>query len=454
MQNSLKDLSVIVYFFAQNSNIPEGTIPGTPGTAMPSSSTFRSFRFSCRPEEMPAAAEMLSAQGYVFEPDGFFMPARRLTAGPKPLGNSLAAFFGLIYIQDRSSMLPPVALDPPRDAAVLDMCASPGSKTSQLAWMTGPGGLVLGNEPSPQRLVNLRRNLRVLGASQAVTCCHSGEKMPLPDESWDFIQLDPPCSGWGTVEKHPRAAILWKDGKTAPLIRLQRELLREAARLLRPGGTLVYSTCTTNAEENESQVLFACGELGLKLEELPPPAGFALREPEGCPGAWRLDIVPGESQGFFVARLRKPGSSSGPVPYTADPVQAEVLDSARLAEQGIDARRLAAEIGIFGGSLHALPLHALTHLPASLRWQGLYMGKHGKNGEIRISPRSRDEGPGAHIDTDGREGLNRIEGLLQGQSMPAPDHLPSGSRSVLLRWNGLPLCRLTVKGGRLVWSER
>ena len=454
MQNSLKDLNLIIYFIVQNGNIPECTIPDAPGNTMPSSNTRRSFRFSCRPEEIPTAGEMLSAQGYAFEPDGFFMPARRLCSEPRPLGSSLAAFFGLIYIQDRSSMLPPVALDPPRGEAVLDMCASPGSKTSQLAWMTGPGGLVLGNEPSPQRLANLRRNLRVLGAAQAVTCCHSGEKMPLPDESWDFIQLDPPCSGWGTVEKHPRAAVLWKDGKTAPLIRLQKELLREASRLLRPGGTLVYSTCTTNADENERQVLFACGELGLQLEGLPPPAGFALREPEGCPGAWRLDIVPGESQGFFVARLRKPGSPCGPVPYTDDPVQAEVLDSAQLAEQGIDAGRLAAEIGIFGDSLHALPLHALTRLPATLRWQGLYMGKHGKNGEVRISPRSRDEGPGEHVDLEGREGLRWIESLLQGQSMPAPGHLPSGGRSVLLRWNGLPLCRLAVKGGRLVWSER
>ena len=454
MQNSLKDLNVILYFIAQNGNIAEGTIPGAPGNTMPFSNTRRSFRFSCRPEEIPAAAEMLSAQGYVFEPDDFFTPARRLTAEPRPLGRSLAAFFGLIYIQDRSSMLPPLALNPLPGAAVLDMCASPGSKTSQLAWMTGPEGLVLGNEPSPQRLVNLRRNLRVLGAAQAVTCCHSGERMPLPDESWDLIQLDPPCSGWGTVEKHPKTALLWKEGKTAPLIRLQRELLREAARLLRPGGTVVYSTCTTNAEENERQVLFACGELGLQIEELPAPAGFALREPEGCSGVWRLDTVPGESQGFFVARLRKPGSPDGPVPYTTDPVQAEVLDSVRLAEQGIDARRMAAEIGIFAGSLHALPLHALTHLPASLRWQGLYMGKHGKNGEIKISPRSRDEGPGVHVDVEGREGLRRIEGLLQGQSMSTPDHLPSGVRSVLLRWNELPLCRLTVKGNRLVWSER
>ncbi|MBR5883371.1 MAG: RsmB/NOP family class I SAM-dependent RNA methyltransferase, partial [Mailhella sp.] len=112
----------------------------------------RSFRFTCSPEEIPVVEEMLRLQGFEFEDDPFFAPARRLISGPKPLGSSLAGFFGLIYIQDRASMLPPVALDPPKGATVLDMCSSPGSKTSQLAWLVGPKGMVLGNEPSPVRL--------------------------------------------------------------------------------------------------------------------------------------------------------------------------------------------------------------------------------------------------------------------------------------------------------------
>ena len=143
----------------------------------------RSFRFACAPAEIPLVEEMLRLQGFRFEEDPFFPPARRLVEGPGPLGNSLAGFFGLLYIQDRASMLPPVALDPPKGASVLDMCSSRGSKTSQLAWLVGPGGLVLGNEPSPVRLANLRRNLHVMGLTQTVTCCQSGESMPLPDAS-------------------------------------------------------------------------------------------------------------------------------------------------------------------------------------------------------------------------------------------------------------------------------
>lgn len=414
----------------------------------------RSFRFACTPEEIPVAEEMLRLQGFRFEEDPFFAPARRLVEGPSPLGNSLAGFFGLIYIQDRASMLPPVALNPPKGASVLDMCASPGSKTSQLAWLVGPRGMVLGNEPSPVRLANLRRNLHVMGLTQTVTCCRSGENIPLPDASWDYIQLDPPCSGWGTVEKNPRVMDIWKNNKVAPLIRLQKDLLREAARLLRPGGVMVYSTCTTDVEENEKQVLFAREELGLRLEALDDVPGFDLQAPQGCEGVWCLNPKPGDTQGFFVARLRKEGSPEGPLPHAEHPVIAEVADEKQLRAQGLDPRRVHAEIGFFGQSLHALPIPALAMLPEELHWQGLYMGKTGRNGELRLSPRVRIEGPGPHLDLEGEEGLQLISGLLKGQSLPAPSSVPAEARAVLLRWNGMPLGRLNVKNKRLIWSER
>ena len=414
----------------------------------------RSFRFACSPEEIPIAEELLRLQGFRFECDPFLAPARRLLEEPFPLGSSLAGFFGLIYIQDRASMLPPIALNPPKGAAVLDMCSSPGSKTSQLAWLVGPRGMVLGNEPSPMRLANLRRNLHVMGLTQTVTCCQSGEKLPLPDASWDFIQLDPPCSGWGTVEKNPKVMDIWKDDKVAPLIRLQKDLLREAERLLRPGGVVVYSTCTTDVEENEKQVIFAREELGLELEPLGDVPDFDLQTPQGCEGVWCLSPKMGDTQGFFVARLRKPGRAEGPLPYTDTPVQAEVLGEEELRRQGLDPRLVHAEIGLFGGSLHALPVQALARLPESLHWQGLYMGKAGKNGDVRLSPRVRIEGPGAHVDLEGAEGLKIISGLLQGQSLPAPDGIRKEERTALLRWNSLPLGRLNIKNKRLIWSER
>ena len=104
----------------------------------------RSFRLVCNPGQIPSVEALLSAQGFVFEPEPFSPLARRLLQEPFPLGRSLAAFWGYVYIQDRSSMLPPLALAPGEGARVLDMCASPGSKTGLLAQLVGREGLVLG----------------------------------------------------------------------------------------------------------------------------------------------------------------------------------------------------------------------------------------------------------------------------------------------------------------------
>lgn len=429
----------------------------------------RAFRLVCAPSEEPLTEALLRAQGYEFEADPFIPSARRLLAEPRPLGTSLTAFFGLVYIQDRSSMLPPMALRPPRGAAVLDMCASPGSKTGQLAGMVGPEGLVLGNEPSPSRLATLRRNLHAMNLAWTASCCYGGEALPLPDAMWDSIQLDPPCSGWGTVERNPNVRDIWKDDKITPLIRLQRALLREAARLLRPGGTLVYSTCTTNDGENEEQLRYALDELGLVQEKLAPPAGFELEAGRlGFDGLWRLEPKSGDNQGFFVARLRKPAASrltegaSPDAAHSADAASSspasrfEIVPPARLEEAGVDPAALPGQVGAFGGSLHVLPRQAPEFLPPALRWQGMYFGKYAKNGEIRPAPRLRAPGPIPRVEFEGADGVEKLVGLLQGRTV---ETFSSGGREgasgmALLAWNGLPLGRATLKKGRLLWSER
>ncbi len=404
----------------------------------------RSFRLVCAPAQRTAVEDLLRAQGFDFEEEPFHSSARRLLAEPLPLGLSLAAFFGWIYIQDRSSMLPPLALNPPEGAAVLDMCASPGSKTGLLAQLAEKNGFVLGNEPSRARLATLSRNLLHMNLLQSATCSFAGERLPLPDAGWEHILLDPPCSGWGTEDKHPRVRTLWRDDKTLPLIRLQRLLLKEAARLLAPGGRLVYSTCTTNTEENEAQMRFAVNELGLRPLPLTPFPGFCFDGPaKGAEGSLLVNGRESGAQGFFIALLEKPGTAPtfppGSVPAKRPPrfLPPEILDAATRALLP------PGEIALFGENAVFMPAAGLARLPADL-FRGCTLGAY-HNGRLRLSPRLRCLLPpvpgGNALEV---EDLALIHDLVAGRGLKTA---LQGKEAVLYR-RGLPLAGLRIKNGR------
>ncbi len=413
----------------------------------------RAFRLAGTAADDAAALDLLAAEGYAPRPLPFASWALRAGAEPRPLGVALAARFGLIYIQDPSSMLPPLMLDPPPGAAVLDLCASPGGKTGLLARLVGPRGLVLGNEPNPSRLDTLRRNLARSGLLNTATCRHPGQDIPLPDAAWSHILLDPPCSGWGTADKHPRVMAMWHGDKTAPLIRLQRELLARAARLLAPGGRLLYSTCTTNPAENEDQVAWAVAGLGLVPKPLVPPAGFVLREPSRPEAQGCLCVSPEQhaSQGFFLALLTRPGledNMSGPAPADTGDLPGRPLDPSGAGPADLSALPPGA---IWEFKDRALFLHAqaLRRLPASLRWQGAPVGRV-KGGSLHPDPLARGLAPppsDQDVDLTDPADLSR---LLMGQSLD----LPGDAAFPVLRFRGRALGWLRRKGRRVLWTGR
>lgn len=404
---------------------------------------------------------LLQAQKYVFAPEPFSPICRRLLEEPQPLGASLAAFFGYIYIQDRSSMLPPLALGPSPGMAVLDMCASPGSKTGFLAQLVGECGFVLANEPSTARLATLNDNLQRLNLLHVSTCSYRGETLPLPPASWDAIVLDPPCSGWGTSEKHPRVLRLWRGDKIETLTLLQQRLLRQAVRLLRPGGQLVYSTCTTTVEENEGQVRFAEENLGLVRVPLKPFPGFVWEQrPDGA-GTLRVDGPRSAAQGFFLALLRKPMDAAEPSPAAdalPDALQRHAVPSwDRLLSGNLNAslcdvtRLPPGQIALVGKHVRFLPQRAREVLPDGFRWQGALLGT--RTGDTWIpAPRLRvllpaaDEGqPRLELDD-----LADVLALCHGQSRQTG--LPG--RSAGLWWRGLPLACIRLKQGRALLGCR
>lgn len=363
-------------------------------------------------------------------------------------------------------MLSPLALAPHVEKhggqAVLDMCSSPGGKSSFLASLAGEHGFVMANEPNRERHQTLKRNLARLQLANAGVCQYPGESLPVQDGAWPCILLDPPCSGWGTTDKHPNAARIWQGEKVAPLVELQRLLLAEAVRLLAPGGALVYSTCTTNVQENEEQVLYATRELGLELDPLPEPEGYGFEAPhlDGCEGCLRVDQELSQAQGHFAVRLLKPGE----LPERAEhPLPGEPLPVEEISEGPWDMTSFkAGELRLFGENVHFVHEQAAL-LPSSFRWQGLQLGRYGKGGKggFRPLPRARGLLPAVPLPGDlVAEEPGLLVRLLQGQSLEAPaaSSEKGGLCGLYFRASGmeqpLPLGWIKRKGKRLLWAER
>jgi NOL1/NOP2/sun family putative RNA methylase len=240
-------------------------------------------------------------------PDAFILPQSRERDAEKwaPYRE------GRLYLQSLSSMIPALALAPKPGESVLDLTAAPGSKTTQMAAIMGNRGFILANDSNPLRAERLAYNLRLQGCTAARVRVGRGERLgaEMP-ERFDRVLLDAPCSGEGRfTAADPSTYRSWSPRVVGECERLQRRLMASAVRALKPGGTLVYSTCTLNRRENELTVHAALETHPLELEEL------AIDVPSlvSC-GAEGLDpslrkaarILPnGEFEGFFLCRMRK-----------------------------------------------------------------------------------------------------------------------------------------------------
>lgn len=218
---------------------------------------------------------------------------------------------GFITIQDESSMLPALVLNPQPGSRVLDMCAAPGGKTTHLAEKMRNVGSILATDLHPHKLDLVDENTERLGIEIVQTAPIDGRKAAdfLPAASFDAVLVDAPCSGLGVMRRKPDIKYTKREEDLENLQTIQLALLDAATKVLKQGGHLVYSTCTVDKQENEGTVaafLKQHPEMeAMPLTNLPTP--LADKQINSM-----LQIFPQDfgSDGFFVASFRKKGESN------------------------------------------------------------------------------------------------------------------------------------------------
>lgn len=231
----------------------------------------------------------------------------------RDIGNLMEHSLGYFYTQEAASMIPPLVLEPEKYDAVLDMAASPGSKTTQIAALMGNKGILVANDYTTERMKPLSLNMQRCGITNCIITLMQGQWFR--NLSFDKVLLDAPCSGTGTIRKSLKTIRVWNPYMIKRLAGTQKQLIETAFNNLNEGGVLVYSTCSLEPEENEGVVDFLVNKHeNAKLEEIslsnlkrsPAILEFEKSKYNGeikkCLRIWPQD---NDTEGFFVAKIRK-----------------------------------------------------------------------------------------------------------------------------------------------------
>jgi 16S rRNA C967 or C1407 C5-methylase (RsmB/RsmF family)/NOL1/NOP2/fmu family ribosome biogenesis protein len=286
---------------------------------------------------------------------------------------------GLAHAQELVSQLPVRLMDLAPGQRVLDLCAAPGGKTAQIALALGNRGTLLANDFSPERIAALQGNLDRVGVVNCSTTWCDGGNYPVAAGGFDRILVDAPCSSEGTLRRNISLVARLGPDRVHRMAGRQRALLRKAVQLCRPGGRIIYSTCTFAPEENElivAEVLEAqAGRLRLLPTELPGlvtgPGVTRWGDQQLDPSLARcLRIWPhvNDTGGFFIAVLEK--SADAPAPPPAEPLVTDETDSPDwlhgLGERyGLD-ERVWADYRLHRQTRRGLHLVAADHRPPAL----------------------------------------------------------------------------------------
>lgn len=274
----------------------------------------RSIRINTITGNLQETKKNIESKGWHLQPipwckEGFWIehPERR------DVGNLLEHHLGKIYVQEAASMIPPLILDPQPHEIILDLCAAPGSKTTQLSAMMHNTGLIIANDYKGQRLQSLGINIQRSGLTNVLISLMHGKRFY--QFQFDKILVDAPCSGTGAIRKSLKTINIWNPVMITKLAKQQKELAHRAFENLKPGGEMVYSTCSVEPEEDEGVVsyllqTFPDAEIvKVKLPGLKTTPAITEFNGETYDSRVKhtLRIWPqdNDTEGFFIAKIKK-----------------------------------------------------------------------------------------------------------------------------------------------------
>lgn len=352
--------------------------------------------------------------------DGFYYPEG---AGP---GRHPYYYAGLYYIQEPSAMLPGAVLDAQPGERVLDLCAAPGGKTVQLAAGMKGQGLLVANDINSDRVKALVKNIELCGVRNAIVTNDSPGKLAERFEGFfDRILVDAPCSGEGMFRKDEEAARSWENFKCEKCAGMQWDILQNVDRMLKPGGSIVYSTCTFSPEEDEIMIArFLESHDGYELADIEKHSGISAGRPEWAGGnpelakAARLWPHKLKGEGHFVALMRKKGlqGNAGEVKEISyGNMKKEEIEAFRSFERENLNGQIEGCFEVKGSNLYCLPV-ALPDLKGiKIAKFGWYLGEFSRNQfipshSLAIALRREDLKNTTDFSSSSREVLSYLRG--------------------------------------------
>lgn len=317
---------------------------------------------------------------------------------------------GLYYIQEPSAMSVVSYLDPQPGEVICDLCAAPGGKSTQIAGRMQGEGLLVSNEIIPSRSKILSQNIERMGVRNAVVLNETMERMVgFFPTFFDRILVDAPCSGEGMFRKNEEAVKEWSSEQVLFCAQRQSMILNCAAQMLKPGGVLVYSTCTFSPEENEMQI-----EAFLQAHP-----DFQLEETKRL---WPHKV---QGEGHFVAKLQKAADESWETPKFPQnkPVQAQNLTDWKAFQKKHLRADLPGNYVLFGEHLYLMPQQMRSLDKMKVVRPGLHLGTNKKNRFEPAHALALALCPKEVVQYQELETIDAAERYLQGNTVPCNDDL-------------------------------